>query len=631
MKAASSQIKMNQKKVPQKKKTATKGPQNRRSYAGWFPAGIIVVFVFLLYGNTLNHGYSLDDDIVSKGNVYVQQGFKGIPTIFSKGFLYGFNQRNDQSYRPISLLTLAVEVEIWKENPGTHHLFNVLWYAVSCILLFFLLKRLFPKFPLIIPLVMTLLFAAHPIHTETIANIKSRDEILNFLFLQGLLLSLFSYIDTRKKTNLLLSLFFFFLALLTKEQSVAFFLLVPLFLWFFSEVPWKRIFFILLPYGGIFIFYMVLRWLVLDTVTFADKMTIINNALVAATNPYDRLATAILILGRYFLLLWFPHPLSFDYSYNQIPIASFTDGGVILTLAVFAAWGIYAIWRFRNKEVHSFSFFFFFITMAVISNIFILIGSVLGERFLHTPSMAFCMSLVILLAQVTRSDLTQRVMKKNSLFLSLAGVILVLYSVKTVTRNRDWKDNLSLFESGVKASPNSTRTWSSLGFEYMNLTQSLPDPANKRNYYNKAKECFERSIAIMPENTYALYNYGVLEYAFNRLPEAEELYRRTVTVDANHYDSWNNLSAIAVQMEKHDSAIVYFNKLLTFRPNDPDIIGNIGVMYQRKKEYAKAIQYHEKALSINPYNTFPISNLLVIYSVLGDTAKVRYYTELKNR
>jgi protein O-mannosyl-transferase len=315
-------------------------PSNSSSYIVPF---LILAYSFILYGNTLSHSYALDDDFVSKGNSFVKQGFQGIPAIFSRGFFYGFNQRNDQAYRPIPLLTTAVEVGFWGENPQTHHFFNVFYYALACLLLFFVLKRIFSQYPVIIPFLIVLVFTAHPVHTEDVANIKSRDEILNFLFLQGLLLTLFRFIDTNKKGFLGLSLLFFFLATLTKEGAITFLGLIPLFIYFFSTVSWKRILTILIPFVAVAGLYFVLRLSVLDAVTFKEKLTLINNSLLSAVNPYDRLATAILVQGKYLLLLFFPHPLSYDYSYNQIPVVTFFNPWVLLTLLVFIALTVYAI------------------------------------------------------------------------------------------------------------------------------------------------------------------------------------------------------------------------------------------------------------------------------------------------
>ncbi len=621
-----------QKKKPAKDSKARKGTGTKNPGPSLvFYALIVFVFAFILYGNTLHHSYALDDAIVSKGNEFVQKGFGGIPDIFSHGFLSGFNHMNDQSYRPVPLLTMAVETGIWGENPGTHHFFNVLYYALACVLILLLLRKMLPAFPPLIPLLVVLLFTAHPIHTEAVANFKSRDEVLNFLFLAGMLYALFRYLESGKMVWYILAPSAFFLALLTKEQAVTFLVLIPLVLYYFTETSRKKILVSLIPFMAMALLYIFIRWSVLDVMTFKGKMTIDNNALASTLSHSARLATAILILGRYLLLLFFPHPLSYDYSYNQIPIVSFSNIWVIITLLVFLAWGVYAVYRIRTKDVHGFSFFFFVITMSVVSNIFILIGSTLGERFLLTPSFVFCISILFITGKILRTDLHSVTLQKKIPFLAVIGLILLLYSVKTIARNADWKDNLTLFEADVVSAPNSMRTHSALGYEYFSLFKSAQDPAEKQSYYEKAASEFERSIEICPENNYALYNYGVMQYNSGKLNEAVALYLKAVKVDSNDCNSWNDLSVITFQQAQYDSSLFYFSKLLRCRPDDPKVLEALGVIHARKQEYGKAVEFYKKALSLDPSRELTYNNLIQVLTIQGDTAGVRFYTEQKKR
>jgi len=591
----------------------------------------VFVFALILYGNTFNHSYALDDDIVSRKNVFVSQGFKGIPMIFAKGYLYGFNQHNDQSYRPVSLFTMAAEVGMWGETPQTHHLFNVLYYALACMLFYFLVRRMFQQYPAVIPLVIVLLFTAHPVHTEAVANFKSRDEVLNLLFLMGLLLALFRFTDTSKIKYLLTGMVCFFLALLTKEQAITFLLLIPLVMWFFTGTGWKRILVVMVPFIVLAGIYALIRWSVLDAVTFGEKITVVNNGLASATGSADRFATAMLILGRYVLLLIFPHPLSYDYSFKQIPIVTLSSPWAIATILAFAAAAVFAIVRIRTKDIHSFSVFFFIFTMLVVSNIFILIGSTLGERFLLIPSIAFCLSLVFLIAKVTHTDLQTVTLKKLTIFTGIAGMILLLYTLKTITRNGDWKDNLTLFEADITSSPNSTRAQASLGYAYLTLSQSSEDIAGKLAWYDKSKACFEKSLKIYPENTYALKNYGFLEIRSGKVQEANTLYLKAFTLDPQDQEVLNNLSAIAIQREQYDTAIIYMTRLAAVNPGNASLLGDLGVVFQRRGMFGKAIEYQKKSLAVDPSRVTTYNNLIQVYVSLGDTANARFYGEQRSK
>ncbi len=592
---------------------------------------IIFVFTFILYGNTLRHSYALDDDFVTRSNTFVQKGMAGIPDIFSWGFFYGFNKRNDQAYRPVSLMSFAVEVGIWGNDPKIHHFFNIFFFALTGLVLFLLLKRLFKSIPYTIPLAITLLFIAHPVHTEAVANIKSRDEILSLLFLLSTLLFLFRYVDTGKIFRFLLSLLFFFSSLLTKEQSVTYLVVIPLAIWFFRDTRLKKGLLISLPFFIVAGLYLFLRARILDSVTFGEQVTLLNNSLAGAGSIPVRLATAMLILGKYLLLLVFPYTLSWDYSYNQIPLTGFSNPAVIFVLLVTGSMVAYALFTIRKKDIHSFTILYFFITILVVSNLFFLIGATMGERFLMTPSVGFCISVAFLLKKFTHISRDGKPVQNDMFFYIAILVILSLYSYKTITRNQDWKNNLALFESGVIASPNSTRTHASLAYEYFENSNASTDPDLKRSFLEKSRNEFEASLKIYPENTYALYNSGVLENETGHVDEAIALFKRAALVDPKDRKSLHNIGYLYIGAKQYDSAVKYMIRNLQLTPGDATLLGDIGTVFMRKKDYRNALKFSEQSFSIHPDNPHLVENLVTICNMLGDTSKAAYYRKQQAR
>lgn len=600
---------MSKKKKPSAGKDAKTKPTNKSSSSNnkRLFAILIFTFAFLLYSNTISHGYVLDDDVVYLKNSLVQKGISGIPEIFSHSFIYGFTGQNDQSYRPIVQVVYAIQKSIFGNNPQIQHFTNVVLFALSCLLLYKLLVKLFSGFNLkmeFVPLAASLLFASHPIHTESVANIKGLDDILNFLFLILSLLFIFKYVENHKKSFFVFSIFFFFLALLCKEIAVTFLIIIPLTVFFFTDFPVKKTGTIALGYLGAFVLYFLIRKTVLDAVTFQEKMKVVNNALAAATTESDRIATAIFILGKYIQLLFFPHPLSWDYSYNQIPIVSFSNVKVIITLTVFFILGFFAvrgfIVRFRNSDyrIHyagtilfSYCILFFFITMSVVSNIFVMIGATLGERFLFTPSMAFCIAIPFFAYRIG----------KNSFFGSMT-IIIVLFSFKTFDRNKDWKNNFSLFATGAKASPNSSRAMSAMGSVYRDSAEKQSNPQIRMELFQKALPFYLRAIEILPENTEALYNTGVTYYGIGNKQDALKMYIKALNISPQHANAANNAGVIYFEWGDYENARKYFEQALKYQPNNSDALGNIGAIYHNQKNYKEAIKYYNRALAINPMN-----------------------------
>ena len=152
---------------------------------------VIVLSTVVLYFNTLKNDYALDDALVLNENQFVKQGVKGLKNIFKydsfRGF-FGTEKKLVQGgrYRPLSLATFAVEYDLFGLKPRVHHAVNIILYGILGIGIFYFLRNILQLFAVAhsieIAFFTTLIFMVHPVHTEVVANIKGRDEILAMLF-----------------------------------------------------------------------------------------------------------------------------------------------------------------------------------------------------------------------------------------------------------------------------------------------------------------------------------------------------------------------------------------------------------------------------------------------------------------
>lgn len=566
----------------------------------------IVLLSALAYGNTLKNGFVLDDDVVFLQNRYVQEGISAIPDILSHGFLYGFNERNDQSYRPLVLIDFAIQKSFFGNNPTVLHFFNVLYFSLLCCLLFYFLKQLFRKSSPWIAFFITLLFVLHPIHTEVVANIKGRDELIHAIFLLGSFVAAFKSIDTKNKTWLAVSIISFFMALLSKEMAITYLGLLPLCVWFFRSIDLRQLVKLMLPYGAVLLAYFLIRNAILDTITFEDKMTVINNTLAAANSLPERIATNLIIFANYIKLLFYPHPLAWDYSYPHFRIMSFNEPIVILMGIALLVLGVLAIFGIKSKNKFAFTFLFFIFSFSIVSNFFILIGSTLGERFLFFPSIAFCIFIVLTIQWV----LDKLKYKKQVRTLGL-GVLAIglLYTVKTISRNQEWKNNLTLFESGVKATPNNSRAISALASAYRNRAEAAKNQEIKLQNYNLAKTGYQKSVALYPKNTDSWYNLGVVQMNIDEREQAKKAFRRTIELDPYHISARNNLGVIYFQNKNFQAAAEQFRNCLKINNNFQSAYANLGAVYHNLGDYDQARTNYNKALALNPSDRTSLNNL----------------------
>ncbi|MES2799838.1 MAG: hypothetical protein V4638_07465 [Bacteroidota bacterium] len=497
----------------------------------WFWMGLVVV----LYGNTLGHEYVIDDQIVVTNNSLTKEGISAIPEIFKHSYLFGYDGREDESYRPLTLATFAVERSLFDANPASSHLIQVLLYGLLIFVVFQFLK-LFLKDKLSLGwiFISTLLFAIHPIHTEVVANVKSRDELLCALFLFSSLLFYVKYLDRKALSEngnrfLLIALSLFFLAALSKETAIPAIVLFPVIAWISSGKKHLLSSICLLAPLGI---YFLIRITVLSDVLIADKIDPVANSLALATSTSELLSSNFAIFGKYLQLMFFPWQLSWDYSVAQLPIVSFGSISSMLGLISMLMIIILAAIGTIKRNVAGFGAMLFLSTFVATSNFLFLINCPLGERFMFIPLLGLILLVIYFLQKLSlKVEQSANAMKYFSI-----GVVL-LFAVRTIIRNQDWKNNLQIYQSGVAICPKSVKTNFNLGTEYITQSKGQTLPQLKSDfldsaivYLTKAELAFNAYPNIYENKSYALAELSKMENA-DTLKKKEYLLAAKSTID----------------------------------------------------------------------------------------------------
>ncbi|MEM9022254.1 MAG: tetratricopeptide repeat protein [Bacteroidota bacterium] len=551
---------------------------------------IVLASAFVLYGNTLGHNYALDDVLMTE-NRFIDQGVQGLGAIFSNSYTTGFDPKVNESYRPLTLASFALEFQAWGENPRVSHLLNVLLYAGCGMLTLLFARQVLPDKPALLPLAVALLFMAHPIHTEVVANVKSRDELLGFLFGIGALLLLLRAHSDKLGVGRILSWAALALALLAKENTITLVAAVPLLLYFFRDYSPRQLLLHTAPYVVVAGAYLLARHQILDTLTVNSDIPAINNSLMAADDPLERLATNLVIVGKYLALLFFPHPLNWDYSYNRFPVVGFGDIYVWLTLLAYGALLAFTVRQWRKKDPVVFGILFFLITLSIASNLFVKLAATLGERFLFLPSFGFALAIPVLLSRWLAKP-SQRL-----IYGGILGALVIAFSIKTIDRNNDWKNNITLFTSGVATHPTSAKTHLNLGIAYKQLAESAPNASTRDQNLRQALNALERSVAIYPEQDGAHYDLGVVYGMLGQREQALAAYQEALRLNPGQVDVLNNVGTILRETGREDKAQQAFDQVLAIDPNHPGALINKGVIHLDRKEYDWATQYFQQVLN----------------------------------
>jgi tetratricopeptide (TPR) repeat protein len=575
-----------------------------------YPLAILVCITFAINANTLSNKYAADDAVVLTGNRFVQNGIKGIPEIVSNDYFGGVNgvDKNELAggrYRPLTLIIFSLEYQFFGANPVISHFINVLLFALLIGLLFKLLNvYIFDRKQQQAAFVTCLLFILHPVHTEVVANVKGRDEILTFIFVILSLIAFIRYVEKEKSTALVISLIFFLLALLIKETSVTFIGVLPLVMYFFFHRSVKKSIRSSLPFVAVFAGYSLLRLMVVGFDLSSSKL-ILNSPFLYAT-PHEAFATKVYVVFKYLLLLLFPHPLTSDYSYNVVPYVDVSSVRFIVAVIALLVLMAFALSAFKKKSVYAFCILFYFVTISIFSNFFIGVGTPMAERFLFQPSLAFCLII---------GSVYSRYEKKGRLIIRLAMMVVVfLFAIKTFMRNREWKDNETLYFSDIKTSPNSLRLNQFATEYYYFKAQNEMDDDVKNEYLKKAVDYGEKSLKIDSGNPVAYVELGHANASLHLYRKAADYWIKAYQLNPAYPDlkKWMDDLSKRLYVEgnglsdqgKTDEAIKCYLKSVELDKNQIEAWYNLGGIYYFKNDTAAATEAWRKVMAMDPHHRF---------------------------
>ncbi|MEM6297797.1 MAG: tetratricopeptide repeat protein [Bacteroidota bacterium] len=593
-------------------------------------AFIVFAVAILLYANTLSHDYVLDDRMVFTENEYALRGLEGIDNILIHDSYNGFVQQHQEiraggQYRPFSIITFAIEYEFFGVNPTISHGINVLIYAFTCLLLLFSLRKMFRKHKLtpflqgIMPFLATLIFVVHPIHTEVVAHVHNRDELLAFFFL--LVAIHLVLVETGKSLGFKLLLIpplvlSFGLALISNEISIVFLVILPLILYTFTDVKRGEMLVLAVPFWLTLAGYMrAQNFFSTDPVQLND---LINNPFLNASFS-EFCATLIFVGGKYLQVLLFPVDLSHDYSFNQIPLKSFADPMVWVILIFYVVGFVVAVLTLlRRRNVLSFTFLYFITSLVVtgfISNLVFPTGTLMSESLLYIPSLGLCIGSVYLIYYLVENIGRFRASEKSrkrvyGIAWIISTCLIVALSMRTHSRNQDWKDSFTLLKEDVHHAPQSARIRNLLANEYLVKSEAARSSSEKLDLINEGIMHLKKGLEIYPQNAEAWVLLGNTEIAVNDPIKAHACYMKAIKIDSTEERAYKNLAEIEIQRRNYTNGIFYTKKWIQYQSKSPAVTAfdkaeaftQLGDLFAKIDSLDYAIIAYNTALKQNPEN-----------------------------
>jgi tetratricopeptide (TPR) repeat protein len=539
---------------------------------------ILIIVGIIIYSNALTNQLFWDDNDGIVNNAYIKD-WQYLPNYFSENLIAGAGLSSNY-WRPILLITYAIEWEIWGLWPPGYHLVSILIHVLACLLMFKLFNLLTKKRWL--AFFSALLFLVHPLQTEAVTYVSGLADPLSTVFT---VLGLIYYLKRGKENILWPVWFFFILALMTKEKALLIFpsLLVILELTVFlhespkiiNSAQWKEWFFSkvksLWPIFAIGIFYALLR---ATSLNFQNTFNLYDGANVYADSIFVRTWTFLKIFPDYLRLILWPFNLHME-RLVQIEISPFSSlvffGLILLALLFFRA-----LSQAKKNPFIFFALGWFLTSLLSSSGIPAVSSGIMYEHYLYLPLAGFFLWLGLemdsLIAYFKKPGLVRQI-----LFI-LILIIAFFFSVLTIQRNRTWKTPIALYEDILDYNQTSLRVWNNLGMAYTDTNQM-----------DEAVNAYQRAIELDPQKISAppYHNLANAFAALGKKDEAVANYKEALRVNPDFTFSYGALFNLYVEEKKYDEAIAFFEDLS--QKSSQNKSGINGLISMLKKAKASSI------------------------------------------
>lgn len=544
---------------------------------------LIIIATVISYSNSFDCSFQFDD----------------VHSIFQNSYVVDIAKFTDLNYwfdfynRAPAQFTLALNYRYGELNVFGYHIVNLIIHILSSVLVFVLTGLLISAKSIkksyvndnrkYIQLFTALIFAVHPIQTQSVTYIIQRMESLSGMFYFGALVCYFLARTSRKKLlNYSLFVISALLAVFTKQTSFSLPLALLLLEMFFvrdneNSMNKKVIFSIS---GLLFI---------------TTAFMMITGALPRETYDISRLQyllSQFIVIPKYIFMSFIPIGQNLDHDI-LIPEGFFTTevlGGLILVTGLF----VLSFFLYRKNKLISFTILWFFALLALRSSI-LPIGDLMYEHRLYMSIFGLGLFISVIVFYLNDKFNLKRVSKYFPIIILL--IVTITYSVTTFQRNKVWKTDISLWADSVTKSPVKFRP-------NYNIAEAL-----KRNgYLEKALNFYLRANSIDPNSYGTCNNIGNIYYEKKDVEQAKKFFRSAIDINPSYAKTLNNLANIYLTEKNYPEAEKLYLKALLVDEKYVDALFNLGNLYYLTGRKEEALEKYRKVTEIDPNHIAAKSN-----------------------
>ncbi|MDP8298807.1 MAG: tetratricopeptide repeat protein [Candidatus Tantalella remota] len=533
---------------------------------------LIIFFCAIVYIPSLNNGFIWDDDQYVHKNPWVQRA-DGLKDIW-------LTHKTPQYY-PLVFTSFWVENKLWGNSPFGYHLVNLLLHIFNALLLFGLIRRIYPRaaFPVAI------LFAIHPIQVETVAWVSERKNLLGFFFFLLTAVTYLKYTATKKAEQFYLSVAFFICALLSKSVAVCFVSVPLLYEWWKNKRVGLKVVRDTIPFAAVGLAGAI-NTIYLELYRVGAQGT--SWSFLAVERVV--LAGRILCFYVYKLLV----PLNFVFIYPRWEINIFQWWQWLFPAAVLCVF--LALIRYRGRigrgalAVSIFYVISIFPALGFV-NVFPMKFSFVADHFSYF-SVAALLLMLSAMAFFISDKLRERIPgplkgKYDTAKWVFFLVLVVALSCKSYVVTRNYINEETLWKDVLENNPEAFIAYNNLGTIYR----------DKREY-DKALTMFQKAVELSPDDTFHYSNLGSVYGLMEKPAKAVPLFKKAIELHPDRIGAYNNLGIAYLSLGEYDEAIGISEKTLELWPANGASYDNLAVAYYHKKDYPKAVQNCERAVAL---------------------------------
>ena len=605
---------------------AANGPRVRQRRT--WPLLIVAAATITTYAGSLSGPFIFDDVDSITNNPYIRH-------VWPPTYLWSAPERSTVAGRPVVGLSLAVNYALGGLDVRGYHIFNLLVHLLCAALLFGIIRRTLRQ-PIFeqrfaesadwFAAAAALIWAAHPLLTESVTYVIQRTELLMALFyLLTLYCAIRSWDAPRRRVWWCGAILACMLGMGSKEAMVS----APLIVLLYDRTFVSRAFMTALRrHAGLYAG-LAASWVFLGTLM-ATGPRAETAGWGLGVSALSYLQTQAQVIVWYLRLCFWPSPLAVSYEWPVVTsLAQWALQGLLI-LALLGA----TVWALAKRHWAGFLGAWFFLILAPTSSIVPIVSEIAAERRMYLPLIA----VVLLVAAVTWWLLERLGRRAHALSaVSTLGVVLVLtvgasLDTATALRNRAYQSVESIWRTTVENCPQHARAHVNLGMallesnrveeaiaECRQAVQLSPNNYIAHNALGfalaqqgrpaEAIEQFSQAVQLNPEYHEAHHNLANVLQASRRFDEAFEHYERALALWPDYAPAHVSFGYALAQTGRLDDAIGHYRRALELAPDNVLCLNNLGNALLGKDEFAAAIETFHRALAIDPHDASTYNNL----------------------